>query len=177
MNNVFLNVVVFSMAAIQCLGGAAIYANNFDSNRPLYLDKGVAPVFGTWLQSTWLQFATMEGKPIGDTFGLAAPGFFDNGFFEVPGASNNAFVSFKLRAWVGTNGSSFATANCKCEATIRQKAGSFTPSGMPNPVALNMPNGLSMRVRYTPKPLTSILVGVALIIVIAELLWMCRRKR
>ncbi|HOW67472.1 MAG TPA: hypothetical protein PK256_19505 [Verrucomicrobiota bacterium] len=171
MNHVLWTMTLFLITGVQCFGGAAIFANNYDSNKPVYLGAGHAPV-----PNTWLQFTTMEGTPIGAAFGLTEPGMFDIGFFVVPGASNNTAVSFKLQGWVGTNGSSFASANCKCEATIHQMAGSFSPSTMPSPVALKMPDHFIIGGHYTPKPFTLALIGAALLIGLGELIWQCRRK-
>lgn len=149
-------------AAVQCFGGAAVLANNYDANKPVYYGNNttMAPVDGTWLQ-----FATATGTPIGGAFGLTEPGFFDNGFFEVPGAADNADVSFILQGWKGAAGSTYDSAAEKVSANISQKAGSNP--GAPNPpnaAVLAMPDNFVIQV---PEPSTvalALLGGAALLL-------------
>jgi hypothetical protein len=125
-------------ATVQCFGGAAVFANNYDAKKPIYQgDIGTLATVG----DTWVQFTTVAGVPIGGVFGLSEPGFFDNGFFEVPGAADNADVSFTLKAWHGSAGSTYTTASYKVEATIGQKAGANPGAPTPpSPAIFLMPD-------------------------------------
>jgi hypothetical protein len=138
-------------ATVQCFGGAAVFANNYDANKPVYYLYEYVPKFTlATVGDTWVQFTTVAGVPIGGVFGLSEPGFFNNGFFEVPGAADNADVSFTLQAWNGSAGSTYATAAYKMEATVSQKAGA-NPGA---PAIFTMPDNFAIVI---PEPSTLVL--------------------
>ncbi|HRY50679.1 MAG TPA: PEP-CTERM sorting domain-containing protein [Candidatus Paceibacterota bacterium] len=147
-------------AAVQCFGGAAVFANNYDANKPVYVDAvgTLAP-----MANSWVQFYTAGNAPIGAAIGFSEDGFFDGGFFEVPGAADNADVSFILKGWTGA--ATFDTAAKKAEALISQKAGANPGAPTPpNPAALAMPDNFVLAI---PEPSTvalALLGGAALLL-------------
>ncbi|HOW67975.1 MAG TPA: PEP-CTERM sorting domain-containing protein [Candidatus Paceibacterota bacterium] len=167
MKHALLKMILLGITGWDCFGGAAILANNYDANNPVYTYPGIiAPV-----EDTWLQFCTATGAPIGAAFGLVEPGFFDHGFFEVPGAVDNADVIFVLRGWHGTTSPySMDSPRLRSEALISQKAGSNPGAPTPpSPTPLAMPSDF---VLWVPEPSTTTLAVLGA----GVLLWIGRRK-
>jgi len=171
LKHIALIAVASFLAVVQGFAGTGpVNANNYDANSaagfPIYYlnSSTLAPIDGTiWVQLYANNVALFSGT------GKALdsdPGFFDFGPVDT-NVGDTTSASFKLEAWKGSAGSTFASASERNSVTWTQNTGNYpvgTPPPPPNPATLTYGGNASLTIVSVPEPATitlGVLGGVA----------------
>jgi hypothetical protein len=153
-----------SMVSVSAMADATITLNNWDSDKAIFsLKEGTIATGNVFCELLG------DGKVV-SAF-TAQDGYFDNGVGVVPGAADNATVSFTLRAW--TEGAAFPGTGLKGEVSWSQATGSWNSAAVPAVPATGPAMAIPSSIVLGPVPEPS---TIALGVLGAAALLLRRRK-